>query len=190
MAQHVLINTTLMTAAPASLAEALARVEARLDAWAANTTDYNNLLLQVFAAAGTQPALWQQAAAALQATLQSSGLAIGLELLSAEELPGIYGAYTTSATGGGERIVLNAAWLQAASASQIEAVLLEELGHAIDTRLNGSADSPGDEGERFSALLRGLTPSQSAVTENDQRQITVLGQPLLVEAAADTTAPR
>jgi len=72
------------------------------------------------------------------------------------------GAYTCDAPQGGECIYLNAAWQQTATASEIEAVLLEEIGHAIDHRLNGGADSPGDEGEIFSALLCGLTPSSSA----------------------------
>jgi Ca2+-binding RTX toxin-like protein len=190
MAQLLLASSSLMAAAPASLAEALARVEAHLDAWAADTSAYNSLLLQVFAAAGTEAALWQQAAGELNHTLQSTGLAIRLELLSDDQLPGLNGAYTANAPGGGERIYLNNTWLPGASADQIEAVLLEEIGHAIDQRLNGSADSPGDEGERFSALLRGLTPNPATATENDQFQITLQGQPVLVEAAADTTAPR
>ncbi|MCP9849484.1 VCBS repeat-containing protein, partial [Cyanobium sp. Morenito 9A2] len=69
-------------------------------------------------------------------------------------------------------------------------MLLEELGHAIDTRLNGRADSPGDEGERFSALLLGQQPSTASLSENDQRLITVAGTAVAVEAAGDTSAPR
>jgi Ca2+-binding RTX toxin-like protein len=187
MAQLLLASSSLTAAAPASLAEALARVEARLDDWASNSTAYNSLLEQAFAGAGTDLGLWQQAAAALAGTLQSNGLAISLELLGNAELPGINGAYAVQAPGGGERIYLNATWLQAASTTQIEAVLLEELGHAIDRRLNGSADSPGDEGERFSALIRGLEPPAASFTENDQRQIVVGGVTVSIEA--DTTAP-
>jgi Ca2+-binding RTX toxin-like protein len=190
MARLLLASSSLTAAAPASLAEALARVEARLDAWAADTTAYNNLLLEVFAAAGTEPTLWQQAVADLQATLQANGLTIVLELLGNAELPGINGAYTAQAPGGGERIYLNGLWLQAATAAEIEEVLLEELGHAIDRRLNGSAESPGDEGERFSALIRGYEPTVASFTENDQRQISLKGHQLLVEASADTTTPR
>jgi Ca2+-binding RTX toxin-like protein len=187
MARLLLASSSLTAAAPASLAEALARVEARLDAWAADTTAYNNLLLEVFAAAGTEPTLWQQAVADLQATLQANGLTIVLELLGNAELPGINGAYTAQAPGGGERIYLNGLWLQAATAAEIEEVLLEELGHAIDRRLNGSADSPGDEGERFSALIRGYEPTVASFTETDQRQIVVGGVTVTIEA--DTSAP-
>jgi hypothetical protein len=63
-----------------SLADAIARVEARLDAWAADTAAYNHLLLQVLAAAGTEPARWQQSAGELKHSLQSSGPAIRLDL--------------------------------------------------------------------------------------------------------------
>jgi len=47
----------------------------------------------------------------------------------------------------------------------IHAVLLEEFGHALDARLNVS-DAPGDEGELFSALVRGV-----ALTEIDVQRI-------------------
>ncbi|MCP9833044.1 MULTISPECIES: FG-GAP-like repeat-containing protein [unclassified Cyanobium] len=185
---QLLLATTLPTAASSSLKEALALVDQRLEAWSSNSSAYEALLAEVFGKAGTDPGLWQQAAGELRSTLLSTGLAIGLELLADEELPGLNGAYTANAPGGGERIYLNSTWLQAASAAQIEAVLLEELGHAIDTRLNGSADSPGDEGARFSALLRGLQPSSASLIENDQHTLTLGGQVMAIEAA-DTTAP-
>lgn len=56
------------------------------------------------------------------------------------------------------------------------AVLLSELGHAIDTQLNGSTDGPGDEGECFSTLLRGHQPSAASLSENDQRMLIICGQ--------------
>jgi hypothetical protein len=99
-------------------------------------------------------------------------------------MAGALGGFTSAGPNGAETIFLNRSWLATASAPQIEAVLLEELGHALDLRLNGSQDSPGDEGERFSALIRGLTPSASTASENDQRWIQVDGAALLIEAAA------
>ena len=48
------------------------------------------------------------------------------------------------------------------NAEQIEAVLHEELGHAIDWHLNSSIDTVGDEASIFSALLRGETPDPAA----------------------------
>jgi aerobic-type carbon monoxide dehydrogenase small subunit (CoxS/CutS family) len=58
-------------------------------------------------------------------------------------------------------------------------VLLEEIGHFIDAQIN-SSDTPGDEGQLFSALVRGevLTEEQIAAIqgENDAATITVDGQ--------------
>ena len=59
-----------------------------------------------------------------------------------------------SAPDGDERIYLNANWLASANAAAVEAVLLEELGHAIDQRLNQGNDTTGDEGAIFSALIQ------------------------------------
>ena len=155
---------------------ALQLVENRLTAWASNSDTYNALLLEVF---GVQSS---EATGALQAGLSGTGLGISLEILDGATLSGINGAYTSAAPEGGERIYLNGAWLQNATAAEIEAVLLEELGHAIDYRLNGAADSLGDEGEIFSARLRGLTPASSALTEDDHRLISIAGTPVAIEA--------
>ncbi len=185
MAQIVVSNTLLVSA---NLAEALALVDQRMAGWASNSGAYDALLQQVFSRAGSDPALWQQAATALQSTLQSPGLAISLEVLNNEQLSGVNGGYTANASVRGERVYLNAAWLQTVNAAQIEAVLLEELDHAIDTRLNGNADSPGDEGERFSSLLRGVQPSAHSSSENDLRQLIVDNNIISIEAA-DITPP-
>jgi hypothetical protein len=57
-------------------------------------------------------------------------------------------------------LVLNGDWLLGASRQQALAVLSEELGHHLDALLN-SRDTPGDEGELFTALLQGqeVTPA-------------------------------
>jgi hypothetical protein len=178
---QIALPASLLTAAPANLAEALAQVDERMEAWASNDAAYNGVLRQVFNRAGTDPTHWQRGAARLQATLQSSGLEISLELLTDAELSGINGAYTAQSPDGTERIYLNRAWMQSASTAQIEAVLLEELGHAIDARLNGNADSPGDEGERFSALSQGLVPIAASFTDNDRRQIVIGGVAVAIE---------
>lgn len=68
---------------PASLWEALALVEQRLEAWSSNSSAYDALLAEVFGKAGTDPGPWQQAAAELRTTIQTSGLGIGLEVLGA-----------------------------------------------------------------------------------------------------------
>jgi hypothetical protein len=80
-------------------------------------------------------------------------------LLSGTDMNGALGAYAIS-TG---KIYLNADWLKTATQEAIDAVLTEELGHHLDGLLN-AVDTPGDEGEYFSDLLRGvvLTDSQKA----------------------------
>jgi len=181
MAQLLLTGPELGTGTDLELS--LQLVESRLGAWASssNTGAYSALLLEVF---GVQDA---DATSALQASIRGQGLGIKLEILDAPTLSGIQGAYTSAAPQGGERIYLNAAWLQTASASEIEAVLLEEIGHAIDHRLNGTVDTPGDEGEVFSARLRGLIPASSAFSEDDHRLISLNGRPVAIEAFQVTT---
>ena len=183
MAQFLFTGSELTSGSV--LEQALQLAEKRLGSWAiiGNSAAYNALLLAVF---GPQSS---DATTALQGSLSGTGLGISLEILAGPSLSGINGAYTSAAHDGAPRIYLNAAWLQTATAAEIEAVLLEELGHAIDHQLNGAQDTPGDEGEIFSALLRGTTPTSSAFSESDQRLISINGVAVAVEAAADTTAP-
>lgn len=64
------------------------------------------------------------------------------------------------------------------------ATLAEELGHALDTRLNVS-DARGDEGAIFSRLLSGESINQNSLTalraENDHGEIVIDGRRLAVE---------
>lgn len=78
------------------------------------------------------------------------------------------------------------------NAGNIEAVtgvLLEEIGHAIDWRLN-RADTPGDEGAIFSALVRGESldsqEMQQLLAEDDTATVTLDGQQVKIEQSAYT----
>jgi VCBS repeat-containing protein len=68
--------------------------------------------------------------------------------------------------------------------------LLEEFGHALDRRLNGSVDSPGDEGQLFAAEVSGvvLTTEQRALidAEDDSAVLTIEGVQVVVEMATFT----
>jgi len=157
---------------------ALEAVRKRLRVWAGSGDRYAFLLREVFGVdAGT-------AATALRGEIRDGKVLPRLQLLDEGTLGGALGGYTSAAPEGGERVYLNRTWLRGASASDVEGVLLEEIGHAIDQRLNNGRDSAGDEGERFSALIRGLTPAASAASENDQRRISIAGTPVSIEAAA------
>ena len=68
----------------------------------------------------------------------------------------------------------------------LTAVLLEEIGHFIDARVN-SRDAPGDEGEIFARFVQGLqldpATLQSLRLQNDHATISIGGQALAVEQA-------
>ncbi len=130
---------------------------------------------------------WQAAFDQLMASLTSGDGAVKVELRTSAELQGAKGAFTSSGTDGKATIYLNADWLNAgADSASITAVLLEELGHSLDARLNNGADTPGDEGERFSrVLLGGIDPyTQYATSSQDDRGVLQLdGQTVNVEFA-------
>ena len=174
----------LFTGANVNLQQAIQRVEAQLAGWASNPDTFQSLLQELFLAPNAT------ASSSLQATLRGSGLSIPLRILDGDSLNGIAGAYTSASPEGNQSIYLNAAWLETASQGQIEAVLLEELGHAIDFHLNGQSDSPGDEGEIFSARIRGLEINPISTTENDHHWIAIDGLAVAIEASvSDTTSP-
>lgn len=107
-----------------------------------------------------------------------------IELRSAADLNGAKGAFATATN----TIYLSQDFVQNATAPQaIVNVLLEEFGHFVDAKVN-QIDTPGDEGEIFSALVQGHSLSdqqwQQLKTENDAVTITVEGQTLSAEAAA------
>ncbi|MEB3316780.1 MAG: hypothetical protein VKO39_01360 [Cyanobacteriota bacterium] len=160
-----------------ALRQGLADARRRLGAWARSDERVANLLREVF-----QVEVGSSSGGRWADLLGGSGLP-RVRLLGGAALGDVRGGYASAAPAGGERIYLNRDWLRRASRSAVEAVLLEELGHALDQRLNGERDTPGDEGERFSDLIRGLTPVASAASENDQRWITLAGGPVAIEAA-------
>ncbi|MFM8633402.1 MAG: hypothetical protein ACKOEX_01090, partial [Planctomycetia bacterium] len=132
----------------------MSQVEGRLAALP-DRSDYPLIINEVFGRAGTDVDQVVGRREAL-ATQLRSGLGISVELRSGTELQGSRGAYAAAGPNGSERIYINADWAAEASADDVAAVLLEEIGHAIDQRLNPGLDSTGDEGELFSDVVRGL----------------------------------
>jgi serralysin len=100
------------------------------------------------------------------------------------ELGGAMGAYGA----GSNTIYLSADFLKAnqKNPQAIANVLLEEIGHSIDARLN-PADSKGDEGEIFAALVNNRQLSAKELTalknQNDHRTLTLNGKTVAIEQA-------
>ncbi|MBS9395042.1 MAG: hypothetical protein HEQ29_18585 [Dolichospermum sp. LBC05a] len=103
-----------------------------------------------------------------------------IEILDSSILGNANGAYASS----NNQIYLSANFLTTSTAEAISAVLLEEIGHFIDAQIN-QIDTPGDEGEKFSALVRGQNLTTQELdrinTENDWANITVGGKQVAVE---------
>lgn len=156
----------------------------------ANSEEFLSVINQNFGHAGSDAAAWDQAAVKLKETLTQSGFGIRLQVLPASVMNGALGAYTVDAGDGLETIYLNAEWLEKlASLEALVAVQIEEIGHAIDHRLNGLNDSPGDEGERFSDMLMvGSDPVLLNGDENDHAVLIIEGRAIDVECAAPVLA--
>ena len=106
----------------------------------------------------------------------------GIEVLPADDLIGVQGAFdamTNTAYLSREFLAENANNLEA-----IAKVLLEEISHSIDAQVN-TIDASGDEGAIFAALVQGEELSQSDISalqaENDQAVLSINGQDVLVE---------
>jgi hypothetical protein len=108
-----------------------------------------------------------------------------IEVRSRSHLNGANGAYAAAL----DRIFISEEFLNQnagnmGAASLTARVILEEIGHAVDGRLNES-DSPGDEGAIFAALVLGESLDaktlQALKTEDDTGVINLNGQIVAVE---------
>jgi hypothetical protein len=105
-----------------------------------------------------------------------------IEVVSSEVLGTAKGAYAISTN----TIYLSDAFISSASQQSLEAVILEEFGHFVDAQVNAT-DTAGDEGELFSAIVRGVSLSATELSrikvEDDHAAIVVNGQSIAVEQA-------
>ena len=154
----------------------------------ANSEEFFSVITQRFGPVKTDANLWEQAVFKLKETMTQSGLGIRLEVLPDLVMNGALGAYTMGAGDGLETIYLNAEWLDhVVSIDDLVAVQIEEIGHAIDHRLNGLIDSPGDEGQAFSNdLLPQSHPVLLDGAEDDHAILIMNGISIDVECAAPT----
>ena len=151
------------------------------------TPGLDGILHAVFGGAGTDPAVFDRRAAVVEEQLLSGTNAFGLgfRVLDASVMGNHEAAYSASSPGG-PAIFIRADLLRG-QPELLRAVVFEEIGHHLDTVLNGAADSRGDEGELFSALLRGQAPDDAAMArvlaEDDHGTLVVDGRTVAVEFA-------
>jgi trimeric autotransporter adhesin len=108
-----------------------------------------------------------------------------IQVLDDAAMHGARGAYAS----GTDTIYLSASLVaQAGTAEGLTGAVrtaIEEIGHRLDHRFHANLDSPGDEGELFSARVTGLALDGAALAritnENDWGTITLHGQEIVVE---------
>jgi len=108
-----------------------------------------------------------------------------IRVVSSDILGDAYGAYVAQ----DDSIFLSDQLVASNNSQEIAAVILEEVGHAIDSRIN-SVDSPGDEGYIFSRLVEGESISHDELSslqqEDDQAWLEYNGQMMLAEQSLPT----
>jgi len=105
-----------------------------------------------------------------------------VKVVSSAEIAGANGAFAAAT----DTIYLSQEFLaeNAMNPAAVADVLLEEIGHSVDARLN-VADSPGDEGAIFAAVVQGKELSQGEIqalkSEDDTATVAIDGHKYLVE---------
>lgn len=151
------------------------------------TTDWSDRLTIAFGTAINLPALENLVQDWLTETFSSLP---AIELRPASEINGAYGAFAAAT----DTIYLSQEFLTQNRDDPQAAidVLLEEMGHAVDARIN-AVDSPGDEGAIFSALVQGSPldePSlQQLQAEDDTVVLNLDGQIVQLEQATPGINP-
>lgn len=108
-----------------------------------------------------------------------------VKVVSSAEIGGANGAFAAAT----DTIYLSKEFLagNAANPAAVADVLLEEIGHSVDARLNVT-DSPGDEGAIFGAIVQGktfdATDLASLKAEDDSATIYLNGKEIQVEKAS------
>ncbi|NCR10802.1 MAG: endo-1,3-1,4-beta-glycanase ExsH, partial [Microcystis aeruginosa LG13-11] len=109
-----------------------------------------------------------------------------IEVVNSSVLGSANGAYGISTN----KIYLSESFFASASLDALVAVILEEIGHYVDAQVN-RVDTPGDEGELFSHLVRGVNLTEAELayiqSEDDRSVIDLGGQFIGVEQTAPIT---
>jgi VCBS repeat-containing protein len=162
-----------------------------------NSSDAKQQMFTLFngGQVGEPSAAWNAAFDMLMTTFKNGETPVRVELRSNAELQGAKGAFSIQGTTGQATIYLNSDWLAGnpsaeiggADSASIQKVLVEELGHFLDAKLNDGLDTAGDEGEIFSRyIVDGTNPLSISFLNNQNDQITleIDGQTVKVELAS------
>lgn len=183
------------TALPAAVITARAEAEKLVTDFLAQP-DAKEQLFAMFNGGQSAPtAEWQAAVDQLLAELQTGDDAVRVELRTSAELQGAKGAFSATGTTGQYTIYLNSDWLAgnpdagigAADSASVTSVLVEELGHYLDAKLNDGGDTAGDEGELFSrVVIDGANPLSVSFlsSQDDQTTLQIDGQSVQAELAS------
>jgi hypothetical protein len=104
-----------------------------------------------------------------------------IEVLSASILGKADGAFDTK----NNKIYLSTNLINRGKVDEISTVLIEEIGHFLDSKFHPKGDAKGDEGAIFSKLVRGQKISDSEylalINEDDSKLIKIQNQWVKVE---------
>jgi hypothetical protein len=133
-------------------------------------------------------AAWDAAFDRLMADVRSGQDSLRVELRSGAEMQGAFGAFSPLGTTGQPTIYLNADRIAAGvDAQTLAQVIVEEMGHHLDHRLNAVADTAGDEGEAFSRhVVHGTPPAALPwlAQQEDHATYVIDGAQVAVEQAS------
>ena len=146
---------------------------------------FSQLLAAVYGKAGLSAEAFASVGESLRLRiLAGDRLGLELQVVDAAGMNGASAAYSSGT------VYVNGALLNGTiTPILLQALILEEIGHAIEKQLNPTAgyDTAGDEGELLSALVLGKSLSDAdrarIATENDFTTISLNGQVLVGEAS-------
>jgi fibro-slime domain-containing protein/RHS repeat-associated protein len=88
------------------------------------------------------------------------------------------------------KIYLSSNLIERGNLSEIVPVIIEEIGHYLDTKIHPNSDAAGDEGEIFSKLVRGVDISAAEyvtlIREDDSTTIILNHHPVRIEQSVTT----
>jgi large repetitive protein len=109
-----------------------------------------------------------------------------IEILSAQILGKADGGFDTV----NNKIYLARNFVERGNLTEIVPVLIEEIGHYLDSKIHPYADAAGDEGEIFSKLVRGISITAgeyvTLIHEDDRATIILNNTPTVIEQAVTT----